>query len=217
MKKTLYVGMAMLGLMSTASAAEFRPFLGLEGSYRNTNFKNEYYNDSDIFNTKKSNKPNVGFGGGVRMDINKFYVGSEAFINLGNLIDESMHYQDGGAYSYSEKVTVNSPFNLRFNAGYNFNEKFTLFGSLGFNYTKYESISTEFLMGNSSMAKYSKNQIVPSLGLGFSFFITKNIETRLSYEYMSFDVKDRALEYYNIEGKVDLKVSTFKLGLNYVF
>ena len=161
---------------------------------------------------------------GFKLSLNEnFYVGSEAYINLGYLIDESKTYSYPGA-RWTEEISLSNPYGLRFDAGYKVNN-FSAFAFVGLNANYYTSkYNYDDIYGDYfHSTEWNQTVFAPSIGLGISYNITKNIEAKLSYEYSKFTVEDELLKKYqnffndDVNGDVDMKVSTIRLGVNYLF
>ena len=224
MKKILTTALVLGALYGTANATELKPYIGLQGSRSNTEFKNYFLNADNSINKNESKNFTGGAVAGLKLGLNEnFYVGAEAYINLGYLIDESKTYSYPGE-RWTEEISLSNPYGLRFDAGYKVNN-FSAFAFAGLNanyYTSkynYDEYGVSYFHSN----EWSQTVFAPSIGLGISYNITKNIEAKLSYEYSKFTVEDELLKKYqdffndDINGDVDMKVSTIRLGVNYLF
>ena len=220
----------VLGAMYTsANAVEMKPYIGLDASYSNAEFKNYFLNEEDSIDSKKDNNFNAGLNAGLQFNLNeKFYLGAEAYLNTGKLVDKkksvydtTVSYIDG----YTDQIKLNQFFGVRFNAGYNFNKAFSVFGFIGLNYTNYEG---KYLYQDESVSdyfsgKYTEDVLTPSFGLGVAYNFTENFQMNLSYEFSKFNIKDDVLakyqdfNYFDINKKVDMTINTVKLGVKYLF
>lgn len=230
-KTKLFANMITLGLISTivpaltsnvnAGEVGYRPYIGLSVESNSTNLKNSYYNDDDLFGSTDKSGFGLGLGLGLRVNIDKFYVGAEAFGTISSLISEKKsQYDQQGIAVIEDELILDSNYNARINVGYNFTDKFTLFGSIGLKHFRYESMYSNFFMalaGIDTPPRYTEDFIVPTFSVGVSYFVFKHWETKISYEYAQLSVTDNVLKGMNRSDKVDLKISTIKFGLNYVF
>lgn len=224
MNKILTTALVLGALYGTANATEIKPYVGLQGLHSNTEFKNKFLNAGYSLNENESKSFIGGAVAGFKLSLNEnFYVGSEAYINLGYLIDESKTH----SYSYgkwTDEISLSNPYGLRFDAGYKVNN-FSAFAFVGLNANYYTSkYNYDDIYGDYfHSTEWNQTVFAPSIGLGISYNITKNIEAKLSYEYSKFTVEDELLkkyEYfcdYDVNGDVDMKVSTIRLGVNYLF
>lgn len=210
----------MLNLMvSYSHAATFKPYWSVSAEYSLTRLKNQLYNEQYIFGKGNNSGYGIGIGTGLRIDIDKIYIGTEIFITANELLDEKST-QTNGTEIEREELKVYSLFNTRLNFGYNFNKKLTLFGLIGFRNIEYESTHKyEDTLGlnQSGFRKFNVSKIAPIFGFGLNYSISKRFETRFSYEYSYFKIHDGIFSSPSTEGRVELRVNTFKLGLNYMF
>ncbi len=232
MKKVMTVALILGAMYTTANAMEVRPYFGVEASYSLTKFDNNFLNDEWSLDEDKNNNFNVGLNAGLQFDINEnFYFGGEIYVNTGKIIDEKNSqiniYDPIFAFneSWSDKIELHQFFGFRVNAGYNFNEKISVFGFVGLDYNKYESKYNyeDHHLGDYFHGSYDDNFVSPSFGLGIAYNFTKNLQVNLSYQLSIFTIEDNILPIYqnfcgeDIDRDIDITANTFKIGFKYLF
>lgn len=237
--------MVIIPRLSCEATVLSRPYWSVIAQGSITSLGNDAYNSTDVFgNSSREWGYGIGVGAGVRKEIGEFkagklqvnglYLGLEGFVNLDQLLKLSaaQFYGVSAGERETETVKLYSIFNARVNLGYSFHgittgaslgeftRPLSIFTSVGMRHFEYESTYTYTDYSQyyaDEFIRYNDWKIVPSIGLGFTYSISKNLELMAGYEYSSFKIQDRSFADPNGEGTVKLTIKTMRLGLNYAF
>lgn len=232
MGKILTTALILGSLYGVANAVEIKPYVGLDVAYNSMDTKDIKDLDTNFyFNIKnKSNKANFGLNAGAKFDFsNNMFLNTELYYRMGKLVDLSGNFQeDYAGYRTIEKeeFEVENNFGAKLYFGYEFNDKLNAFISFGLNRMemeyKFSTNDIEISSGDllySAFAKYTNKKFVPSYGFGVAYNFTKNIEARLSYEFINYKTDFKYVNNnYDIEkSSINLNTHSFRLGVNYLF
>lgn len=219
MKKVLTTALVLGALYGTANATEIKPYVGLDAGYNIMNTKDIKWADEDT-----SKKANFGLNAGAKINFeNKMFLGAELYYRLGKIADLSKSVQEDyplydARYIGKRTLEIENTFGAKLYLGYEFNDKMNAFVSFGLNRMEleyngsdevYEISSGDYL--DADFYKYTNNKFAPSFGLGASYSFTKNIEARLSYEFINYKVDEELTD------SVKSNTHSIRLGVNYLF
>ena len=200
MNKILTTALVLGALYGTANATEIKPYVGLDAGYNKMDV-----NDAEYDGKSDSKKFNYGLNAGVKFELeNNLFASAELYYRLGKLVDlsESGVDSDPSIGEYVNKLEIKNTFGAKLYFGYEFNDQLNAFASFGLNRMNFESKYDNDI----ELDKYTNNKFAPSYGLGVSYKIIDNLEARLSYEFLDYDIKDATFNAHSI-----------RLGVNYLF
>ena len=201
--------------ISFAKAVEIIPYLGVDigltTGYKAPNLPSNF-DFIDDSNNKPKTKDNTGFNYGINIGSklyfnNEIYTGLELSYKFGNIIDsKTKEYWYTPVFFWDEddfKYTLSQNFGGKIFFGYKFTEEFSAFIHYGFN-----RYSTEIKENYATKKKKKKkeNKFLSSFGLGASYVVYKNVEMKLTYEYI---LKNKAITNDNMH--------QIRFGVDYLF
>ena len=196
MKKILTTALVLGALYGVANATEIKPYVGLDAGYNKMDTKDSWWDK------KTSKEFNYGLNAGAKFELeNNLFAGAELYYRLGKLVD----------YKYSDpyedvSLEIKNTFGAKLYFGYEFNDKLNAFASFGLNRMNYEYKYDGFF----GYEKDTDDRFAPSYGFGVSYQVIDNLEARLSYEFLDYEVK-----FYGNTEKLD--AHSIRLGVNYLF
>ncbi len=173
-------------------------------------------NADTYFNTKtKDSQTGFGINYKYAINMNNFFIAPGVFLEkIGS--ESKVNDTENG---YNQSVNIKSRYGVKFDAGYDITDKFSVYAPFGISMANYE-LKTQDYSGASSLTTKTTGRKAGFLyGLGFSFAATENILVNLEYNRSSYDLKSGGnvalIGNTTLKAKTNLDVVT--LGVAYKF
>ncbi|MBP7710290.1 MAG: outer membrane beta-barrel protein [Rickettsiales bacterium] len=146
----------------------------------------------------------LGFNYQHAFNLNNFFVSPEVFV-------EALELQNNATASSSgDKLEINSRYGFKANVGYDVNEKFSPYVTLGRGVVEYSSQKTDTTTGDE--VKKMSAQSGTIYGLGANFHINESLTANLEYNKQNVGL-NQALD----EGKYKTDITSLRFGVAYHF